>query len=30
VVSYLCSGHAGIYHAQRIGQHKTGSARDRT
>jgi H+/Cl- antiporter ClcA len=25
VVSYLCSGHAGIYHAQRIGQKKHGS-----
>jgi H+/Cl- antiporter ClcA len=24
VVSYLCSGHAGIYHAQRIGQRKHG------
>ncbi len=25
VVSYLCSGHAGIYRSQRIGQRKTGS-----
>jgi H+/Cl- antiporter ClcA len=30
IVSYLCSGHAGIYRAQRIGQHKTCSTHDRT
>jgi H+/Cl- antiporter ClcA len=29
VVSYLCSGHAGIYHAQRVGQKKHGRDEDR-